>query len=150
MNVTTNQYKHADEYGSYTVCFGERTIEVTFIGLLSEQLIEKYCEDLSLMLGVVEWQFWGYYGDLTKCDDDSSITRDVLVDLYKRFLKKGCIVEAYSIINSTAIDNIVKLRRAAGIEQSSLDNNLFADRLQAIEFIHSFIQKVEKKSAKSE
>jgi hypothetical protein len=56
------------------VCFGDRTIEVKFVGFLSEQLIENFFADLGLMLGVIEWQFWGYYGDLTECDVESSIT----------------------------------------------------------------------------
>lgn len=150
MTAKSNQYKHSDEYGSYTVCLGDRTIEVKFIGFLSEPLLDKFCDDLGLMLRVIEWPFWGYYGDLTECDDKSPITRDVLVNLRKRFLEKGCIIESYSITNPTAIENIVKLRMASGIQHSELHNNLFPDRQRAIEYIHDILLKVEQKPKNSE
>lgn len=109
------------------MCFGDRTIEVKFVGFLSEQLIENFFADLGLMLGVIEWQFWGYYGDLTECDVESSITWDVLVELQKRFLSHGCIVDAHSIINPVAIENVVKSRKEAGLKYYLLDENLFPD-----------------------
>lgn len=149
MRVKENQYKYADEKGSYTVCFGDRTIEIKFIGFLSDQLLEKFCHDLGLMLRVIEWQFWGYYGDLTDCDESSTINREILTKLRKRFYEQGCIVEAYTIANPTTIKSIVALKNAEGFENSSIDNNLFPDRSQAIEFIHNVLYKVENKSTKS-
>jgi len=93
---------------------------------------------------------FGASTELTQCDDKSLITRDVLVNLRKRFLKHGCIVEDYTITNPTAIENIIKLRMASGLEHSTLDYNLFADRRQAIESIHHVLLKLKDKSANSE
>jgi hypothetical protein len=146
MGTKENLYTHADEYGSYTVCFGDRTIEVKFVGFLSEPLINKFCDDLGLMLGVIEWEFWGYYGDLSECDDKSAITGDIIVNLRQRFLKQGCIVESYTITNPKSIESIVKLRIASGLEHVFLENNLFSDRHQAIEYIHKILSKVKKAS----
>jgi hypothetical protein len=146
MQTKENRYKHADEYGSYTVCFGDRTIEVKFVGFLSQPLLNKFCDDLGLMLRVIEWQFWGYYGDLSECDDKSAITGDVIVNLRERFLKHGCIVESYTITNPKSIESIVKLRMASGLEHAFLENNLFSDRHQAIEYIHKILSKVKKTS----
>jgi hypothetical protein len=144
LRIKDNQYKHSDDYGSYAVRFGDRTIEVKFVGFLSEQLIEKFCDDLGLMLRVVEWQFWGYYGDLTECDEQSAKTRKVLIELHKNFLRNGCIVDAYNITDPAAIEHVIESRRASGVKQSSIDNNLFPSREQAIEFIHKVLLKVEK------
>jgi hypothetical protein len=148
MRTIDNQYKHADECGSYTVFFGDRTIEVKFVGFLTESLIDKFCDDLGMMLGVIEWQFWGYYGDMTECDDNSDIVRDDLVNLHKRFLKQGCVVSAYKITNPKSIENVNKMKMATGLEYSSINNNLFPDRSQAIGFIHEIILKVKNKSSK--
>jgi hypothetical protein len=150
LSAKDNQYTHADDYGSYTVCFGDRTIEVKFVGFLSESLLDKFCDDLGMMLRVIEWPFWGYYGDLTQCDEKSPITREILVSLRKRFYKQGCIAEAYTITNPTNIENIVKLRKAEGLENSSIDNNLFPDRSQAIEYIHNVLLKIKNKSTQAE
>ena len=146
MVTKNNQYRHSDEYGSYTVCFGDRTIEVKFVGFLSDSLLNKFCDDLGLMLGVIEWQFWGYYGDLSECDDKSAITGEFLVNLRKRFLKQGCIVESYTMTNPKSIESIMKLRVASGLEGIFLENNLFSDRYQAIEYIHNILSKVKNKS----
>ena len=146
MRVKNNQYKHSDEQGSYTVCFGDRTLEIKFVGFLSDQLIEKFCVDLGLMLGVIEWQFWGFYGDLTECDEESATSRKILVDLQQRFLSKGCIVDAYTITNPIAVEHFVKLSKEAGVENYLLDKNLFPDRQQALDFIHNILLKVENKS----
>lgn len=148
MRPQNNQYKYSDEQGSYTVCFGDRTLEIKFIGILSDQLVEKFCEDLGLMLGVVEWRYWGYYADLTECDEESATSRKTLVDLRKRFLDKGCIVDAYTITNPDAVENLIKSSKDAGVENYLLDENIFPDRKQAIDFIHSVLLKVEKSSAK--
>jgi hypothetical protein len=150
LRVKENQYKYADEQGGYTVCFGDRTIEVTFLGLLSEQLVEKFCEDLELMLRVIEWQYWGFYGDLTKCDEKSATTRDILVKLRKLYLEHGCIVEAFNIGNPMTIESIDKLKTATGLEYSFHRDSLFTNRSHAIEFIHHVLFKVENKSTKSE
>ena len=147
MSTKDNRYKHSDDLGSYSVCFGDRTIEVKFVGFLSDSLIEKFCHDLGLMLGVIEWKFWGYYGDLTECDDESVASRDILVDLQKRFLKQGCIVDAYSIINPVAIKHVTKLRKNVGLEHYLLKENLFSDHQKAIDFIHSVLLKIEQKQS---
>lgn len=147
MRTKNNQYKHSDEQGSYTVCFGDRTLEIKFVGFLSDQLIEKFCIDLGLMLGVVEWQYWGYFADLTECDEESVTGRKTLVELRKRFLDKGCIVDAYTITNPVTVEHLVKSITKAGEENYLLDKNMFPDRQQAIDFIHSVLLKVEKSSA---
>lgn len=148
MRPKDNQYKHSDDYGSYLVCFGDCTIEIKFVGLLSEQLVEKFCKDLELMLGVIEWQYWGFFGDLTECDDKSATTRDVLVNLRNRFLEQGCIVEAFTVINPAAVESIVKLKTATGLEHSFHGNSLFTERVKAIEFIHNVLLKVKNKTTK--
>jgi hypothetical protein len=146
LRTTNNQYKYSDEFGSYTVCFGDRTIEVKLIGLLSEQLLNKFCDDLGLMLSVIEWQFWGYYGDLSECDDKSVINGDFLVNLRQRFLNQGCIVESYTISAPESIESIVKLRVASGLENVFSENNIFSDRAQATEYIHNILSKVQNQS----
>jgi hypothetical protein len=144
LNLKNNQYKHSDNFGSYVVCFGEHTIEVKFVGRLSKQLLEKYCEDLSIMLKVIDWQFWGYYGDLTECNNESATSRDVLAELQRKFIIKGCIIDAYTITNPVAIKHLSSSRKAAGIKHSSLDKHLFPNKQKAIEFIHSILLKTEK------
>jgi hypothetical protein len=146
MRTIDNRYKYADEHGSYAVCFGDRTIEMKFVGFLSEPLLDKFWAELGMMLGVIEWQYWGYYGDLTECDEKSPITQKSLVNLRKRFYNKGCIAEAYTITNPATIENVVKLRKAEGFEHASLDDNLFPERSQAIEFIHNVLFKIKNKS----
>jgi hypothetical protein len=146
LRTIDNQYKYADEFGSYTVCFGDCTIEIKFVGLLSEQIVEKFCEDLELMLRVIDWKYWGFFGDLTECDDKSATTRNVLINLRKRFLEQGFIVEAFTITNPRALDSIAKLKTATGLEYSFHEASLFADRFQAIEFIHTVLHKVNMKS----
>ena len=141
-----NQYKHADEYGSYTVCFGDRTIEVKLVGFLSETLLDKFCDDLGLMLGVIEWPFWGYFGDLIECEEGSATTQDVLVNLRKRFIENGCVVEAFAIAKPKAMDSLVNLETATGLKHSFNKETLFADRLHAVEFIQNFLDKFKDKS----
>jgi hypothetical protein len=146
MRPIDNRYIYADEHGSYAVCFGDRTIEMKFVGFLSEPLLDKFCADLGIMLRVIEWQYWGYYGDLTECDEKSPIAQKTLVNLRKRFYSQGCIAEAYTITSPTTIEKIVKLRKAEGFEHASLDDNLFPERSQAIEFIHNVLFKIKNKS----
>jgi hypothetical protein len=148
LSAKSNQYKHSDDYGSYLVCFGDSTIEIKFVGLLSEQLVEKFCKDLKLMLGVIEWQYWGFFGDLTECVEKSAITRYVLVNLRNKFLEQGCIVEAFTVINPAAVESIVKLKTARGLGNSFHGNNLFTERVNAIEFIHNVLLKVKSKTTK--
>lgn len=144
MNIKNNQYKHSDEHGSYVVCFGDHIIEVKFVGSLSKQLLEKYCEDLCSMLRVIEWQYWGYYGDLTECNNESATGRDLLVDLQKKFINNGCIIDAYTVTNPVAIKHLSSSKKAAGIEYSSLDKHLFPNKQKAIDFIHNSLLKIEK------
>lgn len=148
MQTKDNRYKHADQDGSYSVFFGDRTIEVKFVGFLSEKLVEKYCQDFELMLRVIEWKQWGYYANLIECDDESATTRKVLVELNKRMLKMGCVVDAYTVTNSVTISHLIKSRKSAGISDPSLDKNLFSNRQQAIDYIHSILNKIDNKIAK--
>jgi hypothetical protein len=68
----------------------------------------------------------------------------VLIELHKDFLRGGCIVDAYTITNSAAIEHVIESRKASGVKDPSLANNLFPNRQQAIEFIHRVLLKVEK------
>jgi hypothetical protein len=140
-----NQYTHSDELGSYTVCFGDRTIEVIFTGVMSEPLIEKYCADLKLMLNVIEWRYWGYYGDLTNSENQSLETNEQLIKLHKRCLENGCVVDAYTIVDPVAKAQVTKTRLASGVKAQSIDKNLFLNRREAIDFIHGILLKVENK-----
>jgi hypothetical protein len=149
MRTIDNRYKYADSHGGYTLFFGECTIEVKVIGFLSQSLLDKFCDDLGMMLGVIEWKYWGYYGDLSECDEKSPITQEILVNLRKRFYKKGCIAEAYTITHPITIENVVRLKKAEGLD-SSIDNNLFPDRSQAIEFIQNVLSRIKNKSPNSE
>jgi hypothetical protein len=100
------------------------------------------------MLGVIEWQYWGFFGDLTECDDKSATIRDVLVNLRNRFLEQGCIVEAFTVINPAAVESIVKLKTATSLENSFHGNSLFTERANAIKFIHNVLLKDKSKTTK--
>lgn len=139
----TTEYKYQDNKGSYLVRFGDRTLEVKFVGYLDSQLINKFCADLDLMLGIIEWPRWGYYGDLSECDGQSTETRDVLTKLHKRFMQTGCVVDAYSTDKQDVINNIIQSRQAAGLTQTNLDGQLFPDKQQAIQFIQDTLEKIE-------
>jgi hypothetical protein len=75
LKTLDNQYKHCGDDGSYTVCFGDRTIEIKFVDFLGEMLIEKFCKDLELMLRVADWQYWGGYCGMVECDDSRCISQ---------------------------------------------------------------------------
>ena len=143
MSKRINQYKHSDDQGSYTVCFGDKTLEVKFVGFLSEQLIEKFCADLELMLGVIEWQYWGYYGDLSESAEQFSQTTDMLSKLLNRYIEKGCVIDAYTVSTPLAVELITKTRHGAGILKGSIEKHIFADKEQAIQFIHQILEKIE-------
>lgn len=148
MRTIDNQYKHSDDYGSYTVCFGDRTIEIKFIGILGEMLIKKFCEDLEMMLRVIDWQYWGVYCDLIECDEASATTQDVLVNLSKLFLAHGCIVETFTVSKPKLLESATKLKAATGLEYSFHENSLFSNRTEAIKFIHNVLHKIKNKSSR--
>ena len=57
MRTIDNRYKYADEHGSYSVCFGERTIGMKFVSFLNEPRLDKFCADLGMMQRVIESQY---------------------------------------------------------------------------------------------
>ncbi|MFT6045523.1 MAG: hypothetical protein ACI9WC_001223 [Arenicella sp.] len=115
---------------------------------MSEQLVEKFCKDLELILGVIEWQYWRFFGDLTECDKKSATTRDVLANLRNRFLEQGSIIEAFALINHVAVESKVKLNTATGFENSFHGNSLYTERVNAIEFIQNVLLKIQSKTKK--
>ena len=83
-----------------------------------------------------------------ECDEGTASTQDVLVNLSKLFLLHGCIIETFTVCDPKVMDTAIKLKAATGLQYSFHENSLYADRSEAIEFIHSVLLKVKNKSAK--
>lgn len=135
---------YQDRYGSFELCKTDLVAEVKVIGSCGTRLIENLTEGLMNLSKEFSPYSWGYLSLSPNVDAASQSAEIAMIEMTKKMIANGCVVDAYILTTPLAIAQTARIRTESGVT-SDIQNVLFSNADDARTFIHGYINKFNRK-----